>query len=218
MNYKKLNEHDRHEENPFVERTLEEMKTVKKHQLIRPAGSGREEIQMIVDKRGEVTGHTAFMRYVEVDEQQFAKLYISQLVTFWELSKPGMRVLTYIISILKPKQDSVIIRTDKALEYTGYKQANMINSGLADLIERGLIARTKYADEFYINPLVIFNGDRVTWAKTYVKKDSLKEITDEMNGRDWHEKGAASPQNNAGALPPAPPLGLSQGGPSESEP
>lgn len=205
MKYRKLNEHDKHAENPFLERTLEEMKTVKKHQLIRPAGSGREEIQMIVDKRGEITGHTAFMRYVEVDEQQFAKLYISQLVTFWELSKPGMRVLTYIISILKPKQDRVIIRTDKALEYTGYKQANMINSGLADLIERGLIARTKYVDEFFINPLVIFNGDRVTWAKTFVKKNALKEIQDDMN-QSWLEKhGAASPPDDAGALPPAPP-------------
>lgn len=205
MKYRKLTIYEKHTENPFVERTLEEMKTVKKHQLVRPTGSGRDEIQMIVDKRGEVTGHTAFMRYVEVDEQQFAKLYISQLMAFWELSKPGIRVLTYILSILKPKQDKILIRMDEALEYTGYKHRNMINNGISDLIARGLLARAKYDDEFYINPLVLFNGDRVTWAKTFVKKDSLKEIQSEMKERSWLENGAASPPDDAGALPPAPP-------------
>ena len=173
MKYKKLSEQEEFLENPFIEKAVKDIRVVKKTQTIRPKGRG--EIQMIVSG-DEVTGHSAFMRIVEVDEDKFAKLYLSQLCAFWDLSKPALRVFSYILTILQPKKDSFIFMMDDCISYTGYSQRNHIITGLSNLIEAGIIARTKYNFKYFINPLVIFNGDRVTFAKTYIKKVKKIEI------------------------------------------
>lgn len=177
MNYRPIKNYERFEENPFVEKALENISnvTVKKTQVLRTGN--KDEIQMIVSNEGEVEGYSAFMRFVEVDEEKFAKMYLTQFESFWDLSKPAIRVFGYIMTILKPNQDVFTVRIDKCLEYTKYKQKSMIISGLSDLIESGIIAKSKYESEFFINPLIVFNGSRVTFAKTYVKKRKEKEAT-----------------------------------------
>lgn len=59
---------------------------------------------------------------------------------------------------------------DKALTYTSYSHRSHVLTGLSNLVECGIIARTAYEYEYFINPLVFFNGNRVTFAKTYIKK------------------------------------------------
>lgn len=168
MKYKKVTDSPKHTENPFLEKAMDEITYSKKTQIIRP--TNKSEIQMIVSDGGVVEGYSAFMRFVEVDEDKFAKLYLSQFESFWELSKAGIRVFGYIINMIKPNKDTFFLRMDSALEYTKYTHANSVYSGISDLIEHGIIARGKYDSEYYINPLVVFNGSRVTFAKTYVKK------------------------------------------------
>lgn len=172
MKYKKVKDLVKHEENPFLEKAVSEITTTKKVQLVKP--TNRSEIQMIVSDGGNIEGYTSFMRFIEVDEAKFAKVYLSQFESFWDLSKPGIRVFGYIINHIKPNSDTFILRMDKALQYTKYTHVNSVMSGIADLIENAIIARTKYKDEYYINPLVVFNGSRITFAKTYVKKQTVK--------------------------------------------
>jgi hypothetical protein len=51
-------------------------------------------------------------------------------------------------------------------------------SGLAVLVECGIIARSDSHFKYFINPLVVFNGDRVTFAKTYVRKKKDRDKAD----------------------------------------
>ena len=147
------------------------MSTVKKTRIIRPdEGLAKQTQQIVVNSDGETTGYGAFMQYIEVDEDKFAKIYLSQFAAFWELSKPAIRVFGYLLSVLNPGQDRLIFRMDKALAYTKYGHRNNIATGLSNLISCGIIARTPYDNEYFINPLIFFNGNRVTFAKTYVKK------------------------------------------------
>jgi hypothetical protein len=169
MIYKGLKQYEGFEENPFIEKAIDEINIVKKTQVIR--AKNRSEVKLIVDDRtGEVEGHTAFMRFIEVEEEKFAKIYLAQLATFWDLSKPALRVFTYIMTLLKPDADSFYLIIDDCLKYTGYSQSKYINIGISDLIEAGIIAKSNNHIKYFINPLVIFNGSRVTFAKTYVKK------------------------------------------------
>lgn len=156
--------------NPFIENALIEIEenTVQKRRFVK--GSKGVE-QTVINKDGEVTGHTAFLQMVEVDEEKFAKLYLSQFAAFWELPKAGIRVFGYIISCcLQPKKDSFFIDFDEALEYTKYSSSKYINTGIASLVKAGVIAKSNRQNKYFINPLVVFNGDRVTFAKTYVRK------------------------------------------------
>lgn len=169
MKHKKVTDFPKNKENPFVENAVKEIKSVKKTQVIR--SMDRNDIQLIKDtETGELNGHTAFMRFIEVDEEQFAKIYLSQFVAFWELSKPAIRVFGYILKELKPNKDKFVFRMDQAMEETKYTHRKDILAGLASLIESGIIARTHYDWEYFINPLIIFNGSRVTFAKTFIKK------------------------------------------------
>lgn len=190
MAYKKVKDFEVFEENPFVEKAIKDIKIIKKTQTIRPKGKG--EIQMIVNDGGEVTGHSAFMRFVEVEEEKFAKLYLSQLCAFWDLSKSAIRIFSYILTVLKPKKDRFYFIMDDCLSYTGYTHPKNALTGIADLIDAGILARTKHHYEYFINPLVVFNGDRVTFAKTYIKKKKQVKFANEDTQLDMFNdtKGA----------------------------
>jgi hypothetical protein len=168
MNYKKITEHSEFIENPFVEKTIQEIQIVKKTQTIR--AKEKSEIKLIIDQNGEIEGHTAFMRYIEVDEEKFTKLYLSEFYLFWELSKPAIRVFGYIMTVLRPNEDFFYFIIDDCLNYTKYKHRNSVLSALSTLIECGIIARSKSSVKFFINPMVVFNGSRISFAKTYIKK------------------------------------------------
>lgn len=173
MKYRKLTELETFKENPFIEKAVNDIKVVRKQQVIRPRN--KDEIQMIMSSEGEVTGYTAFTRFIEVDEEKFAKVYLSQFANFWELSKPAIRVFSYILTVLQPRMDTFIFKMDDCLKHTGYTHRNNVLTGLANLAECNIIARSNYDWEYFINPLVVFNGDRVAFTKMYVKKKKEKD-------------------------------------------
>lgn len=168
MAYLKIGNHPKHQENPFIEKAIDEIEFKKKTQVVH--SGNRSVIQHIVNDNGEPSGHTAFLRYVEVDDEQFAKVFLSQFAAFWDLTKPAIRVFGYILNQLKPDSDRFIFKMPEALKYTKYSTEASVFSGLSNLIECGMIARSTYDFEYFINPLVVFNGSRVTFAKTYVRK------------------------------------------------
>lgn len=182
MKYKKISTHQSFEQNPFIEKAINEIEIVKKTQIIR--GKDRSEVKLIVDhKSGEIEGHTAFMRFIEVDEEKFTKFYLSQFSLFWDLSKSAIRVFSYIMTILQPDKDSFFFIMEDCLKHTKYSQRNSVTNALSSLIEVGLIAKSSNHVRYFINPLVVFNGSRVTFAKTYIKKkrDNKLEIESQMN-------------------------------------
>lgn len=166
------------EENPFLESTLQriERNTVHKRRFVK-GSKGIE--NMIVNSDGEITGHSAFVQFIEVEEDRFTKLYLSQFSSFWELTKPAIRVFGYIMENLLPKKDFVYFDLDEAMKHTEYSNQKSVYDGLAKLVELGIIARSPNHMKYFINPLMFFNGDRVTFAKTYVKK--RKEHKDNPN-------------------------------------
>jgi len=177
IKYKKLKEFDSHDENPFVEKAIQDIKIVKRTQVIRP--KNRDEIQMITSSDGEVTGYSAFTRFIEVDEEKFAKVYLSQFASFWELTKPAIRVFGYIISVLKPKQDYFTFDMSDCLAHTKYSTEKSVFEGLSALITCGIVARGNRHYKYFINPLVVFNGDRVAFTKLYVKKKKDRDKADQ---------------------------------------
>lgn len=179
-------------ENPFIEKAIEQIEenTKVKNRWI----TGNKLVQQYAEnEEGKVIAHAAFLQHVEVDETQFAKLYISQLGVFFDLPKTAIRVFTYILKFLQPKSDRIFINTKEALKYTGYKEENSITAGLAILCDKGFIARSEVHYMYYINPMVFFNGDRITFAKTYVRKRDKKKIQDKTQLEIGFPAGMSSP-------------------------
>jgi hypothetical protein len=176
---KKLTEAKIYNENPFIGEMIGELKIKHKTQILRAKNSKDTEM-MVVSSDGDVEGHSAFMRHVEVDEDKFAKLFISQLGALWELNKPSLKVLSYILTILKPHDDKVYFDMKECLTYCQWSRTQSIYEGLLGLVNTKIIARTPKSHFYYINPAIVFNGSRVTFMTTYHKKikANSKAITD----------------------------------------
>ncbi len=82
----------------------------------------------------------------------------------------AMRVFGYLVKHLLPNKDRFTLYMDQCLLTTGYRHKKDVYVGIVGLIGLGIIARSKYPGEYFINPLICFNGSRVTFAKQYVKK------------------------------------------------
>jgi hypothetical protein len=167
-NTKKLTCAPIYQENPFVDNMLGELKFKHKTQMIK--SSNNDTSVFLVNGDGDSVGHSAFMRNIEVDEEKFAKIYISQLGALWNLKKTSLKVLSYILSVLKANDDRIYFDIKNCLKYCDWNRTQSVYNGLIELINAKIIARTNRIHFYYINPSVVFNGNRVTFINTYVKK------------------------------------------------
>lgn len=171
----KVSEFQKNMENPFLKNAVEQVQknVVKKYKTA--SNTDQKAILQAYDPNtGEVLGHTQFIRQIEVDEQQFAKLYLSNFSAFFDLQPSAMKVFGYILNELIPNKDYFYFNREECMNYTGYKSDTSVFKGLAMLLQNEIIARGKTDYIYYINPLIFFNGNRLTFAKTYVKKQKNK--------------------------------------------
>lgn len=170
MKYKPLTKYREYDENPFMENAIKEISehTVKKKIFM---NGNKTVVNQVINTDGEVVAHSVFLRAIEVDESQFIKFYLSNFALFYEVNKPAIKVFGYIINkCVVQNNDVFYIDFNEAKAFTGYAGDNIIRSGLSCLIESGIIARSTNPFKYFINPMVIFNGNRVTFANTYIKK------------------------------------------------
>lgn len=172
---KKFSEFEKNKENPFLKEAIQQIgeHTVRKYKSAVGADQ-RAVLQAVNPQTGETLGHTSFIRQIECDEQEFIKFYLKDFRLFYGLSERAMRVFGYILTLLKPGNDEFIFLVEECLKSVPYKTKPSIYSALSELIQAGIIARGRTEIFFFINPLVIFNGNRVTFAKTYVKKQAIE--------------------------------------------
>ena len=168
----KLTDFQKNEENPFMKQAIEgiENHVVKKYKSSTGSDKScscccwyryRRSIQNLVYP-------TNRSRW-----REFAKLYLANFAAFFNLSQSAIRVFGYILTCMKPKNDMIIFDRRKCLEYTQYKSDKAIYKGLAELVQSEIIARGPNEYNWFINPLIVFNGDRVSFTKTYVRKKTL---------------------------------------------
>ncbi len=166
-----ISRHEKYRANPFTETMLDGIK-IKRKQIF----AGKGDHLLVSQETGEIDGHTTFMKVKQVDPEKFVKLYLSSLENFFELTTNAIRVLSYVFSITKPNQDGVLFDLEDAMKYTGYKAKATINRALDQLIENHFIARSRHASNYYINPVIFFNGDRITFANRYIKTKNPQEL------------------------------------------
>jgi hypothetical protein len=175
MKENKLSSYGFNEENPFLKQAVEEVQKniVKKYKTA--ANTDQKAVLKAFDENtGEILGSTQFIRQIEVDEEKFAKIYLDQFSAFFDLKPPAIKVFGYILNQLIPNKDEFVFLLDECIKYTGYKTKSSIFQGLGQLVQNEIIARGKTDFLYFVNPLVVFNGNRITFAHTYVKKQKNK--------------------------------------------
>ena len=170
-----IKDYPKYEENTFKERLREELQADKYRKYRYATRTDKKAILTAVDANGEPVGHTSFVQQYEVDPAEFTKIFKKNLKAFTGIKAAGQNVFNYIQSILKPGQDAIIFSIDKCKKFTGYNSPRDIYNGLTELIDAEIISRSEDFYIYYINPTVFFNGNRITYIKTYVQKPSKED-------------------------------------------
>jgi hypothetical protein len=164
-------------ENPFLKEAVEEIQNSIVRKYVNSSGNDRKAVLNMVDgETGEVL-KTSFVRQMRVDEEQFTKVYINHFASFFELSKTAIRVFGYIMKCMKPAKDQIYLSHEEAMKYTGYTSPKSVYKGLMELAKANIIARSSLPNIWYINPMLFFNGSRVTFVDEYIneKAEALRQ-------------------------------------------
>lgn len=115
-------------------------------------------------------------RTKSVDNEQFVKVYKGAIELMSGISRRASNLFFwYIFPKLESKESmDVIFNLDECMEYCNMSKAT-VYAGLAELIDCKLIAKGPILWVFYINPVYIFNGNRVTVVEEFKRVGTDKQ-------------------------------------------
>lgn len=101
-------------------------------------------------------------KMISADRESFVKLYTAQIDAFFELSKPGRTVVKYLIWLHQREANShlFILHHSQVAESGMQISRSTWFDGIADLIDKKIIAPSTVTNAYFLNPAVFFNGDR----------------------------------------------------------
>lgn len=122
---------------------------------------------VIHNQTGEVLeDQLAVARVRMVDADQFVKVYLANLHVFFDLGKPAQRVAEFVFQQVGHRalgRGEVLLTFWEYEEYFAGRSGGTRPTwqrGLAELASKNLIAKSPAANVWWINPAVMFNGDR----------------------------------------------------------
>jgi len=172
----------RYKENPFLDDM--DISTRKKQVRVRAMGKDSD-ISIINHETGELSG-TQLVTYKQVDDEEFVKLFAKNLALTFDLTAAGNKALFVLIWVVQYKAiEKDIVPLDK-FTHEDFVEAHANNKkplmlsittftrGINELEKARIIAKSRKAGEYYINPSFVFNGDRVAFTKIIERKKAVE--------------------------------------------
>lgn len=162
--------------NPFCFETELKIETRKKNLTV---SRGTE----LIEKKD--TGKSYFANIVhtqEVDKEEFIKLYTSQIKAYFDLTKTAYKVFFIFLRIYQDAigKDHFYLSCKKAMSLAEkidhfVLSESIFYRGIKELIEKRIIAKTNEKNWYFINPAIVFNGDRARFVSEIIKKKEVME-------------------------------------------
>jgi len=181
MAYQKLTDEIQvYRTNPSIENT--ENSLIRKKTRVKFRNGGKA---LIDASSGEFAGElqNVFVSDEEVDQEKFIKVYANQINLLLDLSPAAIKVLKLIyLEVLNNHNNDII-----NLSYTALRELELwkwskptFTSGLNELLKHGVLFKSVYPFQYFINLQMFYNGDRILTIHRYrLKKQS--DIFEEAN-------------------------------------
>jgi hypothetical protein len=149
----------------------------------RVAVSMKANLAEIDNETGEYTRIPGqITKMISADREGFVKLYTAQIDAFFELQKPARAVVKYLIAIhQKEANRHLVFLHPSQSEADGYpiSRATWFR-GIAELIDRKIIAPSTLVNGYFLNPSIFFNGDRTRFVvevrKIRKQEDKISDL------------------------------------------
>ena len=97
--------------------------------------------------------------YFWFDGRKYSKVFSQNVGLIKGLSSCAMQMFFYILENATVNRDVVYVKPKDFLTFTGMSSRSQYYLAVLELINKKVIAKTKSSGSFFINPLVVFNGN-----------------------------------------------------------
>lgn len=161
--------------NPFLTFTLTANKrsmTVAKGSVVKGTVNGTDDEEIF---------ETTIAQKTMVDADQFVKVFSSGVAAIFDLSSPGVKMFSLLIIEAQKGIGGDLVYLSPAIVNKLAKSngktmsSSTFSRGISDLVNAKILAASSQGQGwFYINPAIIFNGDRVRFVTEYHKPKTTK--------------------------------------------
>lgn len=121
---------------------------------------------ILAAKTGDEEATTTIAQVKEVDDERFVKLFGSAIRSYFDLTSAGQKVFSLLLLAVQgsPNADKVYINPATAVEQASNLGKTLSTAvyhrGMKELVEKQIVAHSVQPGWVFINPSIIFNGDR----------------------------------------------------------
>jgi hypothetical protein len=162
----------KHKKNPFLAEAVAEVDLGRKTVSF---GTGNG---MVDTETGEYQGESAFKMSRVVDKSQFLMMYMGMQSAFWQLTARSQKVLRIIFYQAQHNaigKDEIHLSWEAAEEIFVQEGIKISRAtyfrGVAELVEKRVIAESTRPSIFFLNPTLLFNGNRATFIQQIITDD-----------------------------------------------
>ncbi len=104
----------------------------------------------------------------KVDHEAFTKVFHDSISYILKLSRTAQSVVFYIIQNMPKDRGYVVIDNSTVMSMCGFKTRKSVRDAVVELLDKNIITRTTVPKTYWVNPLIMFNGNRITYANEYI--------------------------------------------------
>ena len=127
-----------------------------------------ESKQLVIDTKDLNSVKSTINTQQEFEKDPFTKLYNSKpfLNVFKQTSDTASKIFLYIAYNLDKDTDVISLDAEEVMEFVGIKSTTTYYKYIKELIDNAVITRKSNA-EYWVNPLFLFNGNRIDYYKEH---------------------------------------------------
>lgn len=161
---------EKHSKNPFLEGATTTIKGRKKFYNVIAKGD------QILTREGEVKPFEGVEHKVVklVDDAEFVKVFATGVAGIYDLNAPGKKVFGFLLEMVQqnPNTDRIFLHFMDALEEPWKISKPVFFRGMAELIDKNFVAPSDRQNMFFLNPLMVWNGDRFRFVTEYARESA----------------------------------------------
>lgn len=167
----------RFDKNPFIG----DLVVQRSSKMVKISTLGEDNNVLVNQTTGEVQG-THVVTYKKVDKEQFVKVFPAMIGAQFDLNAAGIKAFAVLMwAVQKQAIGKDVVCLDKFVmeqfreEHPELKRAKdpTLRKGLVELEKAQFIAKSFRAGDYFINPKLMFNGDRVAFT-TVLERSRFK--------------------------------------------
>lgn len=123
----------------------------------------------------------------EVDDKEFVKIFTSNISVIFDLNAPGNKVFQLLLIVVQKRaiqKDMIYISDEVGKSFSkdhGFTlSTSTFRRGLKNLLENQIIAKTEHINLYFINPHILFNGDRIAFFNAITRKKKEESVKKEI--------------------------------------